>query len=329
LYWAINVGAALAPIAAGFLAHINYLWLFIGDALTTLIYGLIVLWRIRETQPAEAQHAARVPFAGRVRQLGSEPVLLGMTFLTLIFGVVYMQGFVTLPLDMQNHGLRPGLRTGRGSNGILVVLTIQLSRAVSSWPHFRVIAAAASPDRHGVGMNAWATSSRRTSRRGVWTWARSWSTPGSDDYRSAVPPGCGSCQGSSGSAGAGILGGLLVGAGHSASFTRRPVKPNSAVLSAMWQPVFWRCPHPLAGATNAERITAGQRGVCRWSHGRGPHGNLMKGPDRTMTDYYDLESNDHRAPATSAVCAWRGVDAPYCIAARWRTSAPAGMTNRS
>ena len=160
MYWAINVGAAAAPIAAGFLAHINYLWLFIGDALTTLIYGLIVLWRIRETQPAEAQHAARVPFAGRVRQLGSEPVLLGMTFLTLIFGVVYMQGFVTLPLDMQNHGLRPSdYGLAAAVNGILVVLlTIQLSRAVSTWPHFGVMAVAALLTGVGFGMNAWATT---------------------------------------------------------------------------------------------------------------------------------------------------------------------------
>ena len=43
------------------MAHINYLLLFVGDALTTLIYGLIVLWRIRETQPPEAGHAAQVP----------------------------------------------------------------------------------------------------------------------------------------------------------------------------------------------------------------------------------------------------------------------------
>jgi MFS family permease len=160
MYWAINVGAALAPIAAGFLAHLDYLLLFIGDAITTLIYGFIVLWRIRETQPADAQRAAQAPMGSRVRQLASEPILLVMTGLTLIFGLVYMQGFVTLPLDMQNHGLGPSAYgLAAAANGILVVLiTIQLSKAVAKWPHFGVMALAALLTGAGFGMNAWATT---------------------------------------------------------------------------------------------------------------------------------------------------------------------------
>jgi MFS family permease len=172
MYWAINVGAALAPIAAGFLAHLDYVLLFIGDAITTLIYGLIVLWRIRETQPADAQRAAQAPIGSRVRQLASEPILLVMTGLTLIFGVVYMQGFVTLPLDMQNHGLGPSdYGLAAAANGILVVLiTIQISRAVAKWPHFGVLALAALLTGAGFGMNAWAsTLPAYILAVGVWT----------------------------------------------------------------------------------------------------------------------------------------------------------------
>jgi len=160
MYWAINLGAALAPIVAGFMAHINYLLLFVGDALTTLVYGLIVLWRIRETQPIEAVHAARVPLGSRIRQVGREPILLAFTFLVLIFGLIYMQGIVTLPLDMLRHGLGPadyGLASA--ANGIVIVLvTIQLSKVIARRQPFGAMALAAIFLGAGFGLNAWAAS---------------------------------------------------------------------------------------------------------------------------------------------------------------------------
>ena len=160
MYWAINLGAALAPIVAGFMAHINYLLLFVGDALTTLVYGLIVLWRIRETQPIEAVHAARVPLGSRIRLVGREPILLAFTFLVLIFGLIYMQGIVTLPLDMLRHGLGPadyGLASA--ANGIVIVLvTIQLSKVIARRQPFGAMALAAIFLGAGFGLNAWAAS---------------------------------------------------------------------------------------------------------------------------------------------------------------------------
>jgi MFS family permease len=159
MYWAINLGAAVAPVVAGLMAHINYLLLFVGDAITTLIYGLIVLMQIRETQPPEAGHAARIPLKGRLSQLGKEPVLLVFTFLTLLFGLIYMQGIVTLPLDMQKHGLGPSAYGLAGAaNGILIILvTIQLSRLIVKWPPFTAMALSAIALGAGFGMNAWAT----------------------------------------------------------------------------------------------------------------------------------------------------------------------------
>ena len=160
MYWAINLGAALAPIIAGFMAQINYMLLFVGDAVTTLAYGLIVLWRVGETQPKDAKHAASAALTARARQLGREPILLAFAFLTLVFGLIYMQGFVTLPLDMQNHGLGPsdyGLASA--ANGILIVLvTIQLSRIFVKWPPFGAMALAAIFLGIGFGVNAWAAS---------------------------------------------------------------------------------------------------------------------------------------------------------------------------
>jgi hypothetical protein len=49
------------------MARYNYLLLFIGDALTTFIFGLIVLARVPETRPAEAGRAAHATVAERLR----------------------------------------------------------------------------------------------------------------------------------------------------------------------------------------------------------------------------------------------------------------------
>ncbi len=155
IYWAINVGAGLAPIVAGLMAHVNYLLLFAGDALTTLIYGLLVLWRVPESQPASAVQAARVPIWGRLQQLTREPILLIFTLLALVFGSIYMQGYVTLPLDMQHHGFGPadyGLAIA--ANGILIVLvTLQVSKFIGRWPRFEAIALAAFLTGLGFGLN--------------------------------------------------------------------------------------------------------------------------------------------------------------------------------
>lgn len=142
LYWAINLGAALAPVAAGFLARFDYFLLFLGDALTTFIFGLIVLWGVRETHPAEAHRGAAMPLRQRAALLGREPLLLVFSGLTLVLGMVYMQGYVTLPVAMQAQGLRPdqyGLTIS--ANGALIVLfSIPAANFLTRWPRFPALA---------------------------------------------------------------------------------------------------------------------------------------------------------------------------------------------
>jgi MFS family permease len=155
-YWAINLGAAVAPAIAGQLAYLNYLLLFFGDALTTFIFGLIVLWGIKETRPVEAHQASQDGARRRLARLGNEPLLLAFSGLTLLFGTVYMQGNVTLPVDMQAHGLdaaQYGLAIA--TNGALVVLlSLSVSRAAVRWPRFRTMAVAALLLGAGFGLTA-------------------------------------------------------------------------------------------------------------------------------------------------------------------------------
>lgn len=159
-YWAINLGAAIAPVVAGLLAKYTYLALFIGDALTTFVFGLIVYFGIRETRPVEAEGTQSTSLRERLRQLKSEPILLLFSLLAIFFGIVYMQGFVTLPVDMGSHGLGPdqyGLAIA--VNGFLIVLiSIPISNMAGHWPRFETMATAAVLLGLGFGFTALAKS---------------------------------------------------------------------------------------------------------------------------------------------------------------------------
>jgi len=159
-YWAINLGAAIAPVIAGLLASYTYLALFIGDALTTLAFGLIVFFGIRETRPIEVQASTGVSPRERLAQLKREPILLLFSLLALFFGIVYMQGFVTLPVDMGSHGLGPEqYGFAIAMNGFLIVLiSIPVSNLAAHWPRFEAMAVAAVFLGLGFGFTALADS---------------------------------------------------------------------------------------------------------------------------------------------------------------------------
>ncbi len=159
-YWAINLGAAVAPLLAGLMASYNYLILFVADALTTAVFGLIVFFGIRETRPAEDHHTLHSPVRERITQLRREPILLIFSLITLFFGVIYMQGNVTLPLDMQSHGLGPrDYGAAIAVNGFLIILvTIPVSNMAAKWPRFETVAISAVLLGVGFGFTALATS---------------------------------------------------------------------------------------------------------------------------------------------------------------------------
>lgn len=159
-YWAINMGAAVAPLLAGLIADYNFFILFVADALTTAAFGFIVLFGIRETRPAEAHHASHMPVGERISQLKRAPILLIYSFITLFFGIVYMQGNVTLPIDMQAHGLGPAeYGAAIAVNGFLIILTtIPVSNMAAKWPRFETVAAGAVLMGLGFGFTALATN---------------------------------------------------------------------------------------------------------------------------------------------------------------------------
>jgi MFS family permease len=160
VYWAINLGAAIAPVLAGLIAERNYLILFVADALTTAIFGLIVFFGIHETRPVEARHSSHVSLRERLSQLKRAPILLIFSFITLFFGMIYTQGYVGLPLDMKSHGLNPGqYGAAIAVNGFLIILvTIPISNLARKWPRFETVAVAAVLLGVGYGFTALASN---------------------------------------------------------------------------------------------------------------------------------------------------------------------------
>jgi MFS family permease len=161
IYWAINLGAALAPIIAGILANFDYFLLFFLDAVTTAAFGVIVLLRVPETQAAEHKVAAKeANTRGRLGVALRDPMLLFFFVLALAGGIMYSQSHVTLPIDMAAAGLPPsdyGLAIA--VNGALIVLiTLQVTRFLERFPRYLVMATASILLGAGFGLTELAST---------------------------------------------------------------------------------------------------------------------------------------------------------------------------
>jgi len=158
IYWAINFGAALAPIAAGFLANFDFFLLFLGDAITTAVFGVIVLTRVPETQAEDIATAARIRTSARAGQALRDPMLLVFALLSIFVGVIYSQGHVTLPVDMAANGLPPsdyGLAIAV-NGGLIVLITLYISRLAEGWHRYLGMAVAALLLGAGFGLTEFA-----------------------------------------------------------------------------------------------------------------------------------------------------------------------------
>jgi MFS family permease len=151
IYWAVNLGFASAAVLAGLLVRTGFLTLFIADAATTLAFALIVLARVPETRPAEAEHhrSSGGPFTA----LG-DGVLTAFLLIQLLVGVIFYQGNVALPLDMRAHGTPPehyGFLVA--TNGVLIVLLQPLAvRWVPRWSRTTMLSLGALLTGVGFGL---------------------------------------------------------------------------------------------------------------------------------------------------------------------------------
>lgn len=103
IYWAVNLGVAVAGILGGLLADRSYWLLFLADAATCLGFAAIIARAVPETRPATPSGDS-----GGYLDVLRDGVAMGLFLSILLSSVVYMQQLVTLPLAVRASGLSAG-----------------------------------------------------------------------------------------------------------------------------------------------------------------------------------------------------------------------------
>ncbi|GAA2707977.1 MDR family MFS transporter [Actinoplanes palleronii] len=260
-YWAINLGFALAAIAAGQAAQADYFLLFAVDAATTLATATITLIFLAETRPARppvTAGKAPAPTGGMLTGL-RDRVFVVYLVLNLLTVLVFLQHLSTLPIAMLADGFSAATYGWViAVNGILIVVgQLFVPRLIEGRRSDRVLAGAALIVGIGFGLVAFAHSAWVYALTVViWTLGEMLQSPSNAATVAALSPaslrgryqGLNSLSWSIGSSLAPILGGLtLQGFGP----------------AALWLGCFGLCAlagagHLLAGPAR-ERRAASQR----------------------------------------------------------------------
>ncbi len=143
-YWAVNLGFTFAALLGGTLSRHGYRWLFVGDALTTLALAGIVYAFVPETRPPDREGGEKAGISGLPRAL-SDPRFLGFAVAQFLVLLVFLQSFVTLPLQERARGLSV-VDVGfiAAFNGVVIVVVQPLFlRLTKSQPAWRLLALAA------------------------------------------------------------------------------------------------------------------------------------------------------------------------------------------
>ncbi|MQC27317.1 MAG: MFS transporter [Chloroflexi bacterium] len=108
---AFNISATIGPALGGILASIDFVWLFIFDAVTSLITAAIVYRTIPETKPqaGEEHEEQSLPqtIGGYGKVLG-DGVFMAYVVISILVTIVYVQMNSTMPVYLnQQHGIPP------------------------------------------------------------------------------------------------------------------------------------------------------------------------------------------------------------------------------
>ena len=163
---AINAGFALGPAVAGYMASRSFTIIFIGDAVTCALYGVLVLAAVPKSfdRPAAAHppaperpRAARGPSVLRV--IAADRALLSVLLASVAIGFVYHQSTVTLALEVDARGLPMSafgfLASLNGAICLLLELPVAAVTArMAAWIPLAVGAALTGAGFGGIGVAA-------------------------------------------------------------------------------------------------------------------------------------------------------------------------------
>ncbi|WP_345563431.1 MFS transporter [Nonomuraea rosea] len=126
LFWGINLGYAFGMTAGGWLAGLGFVWLFWIDAVSSVLFAVLVWRAVPETRPEARKSAGGFGVVLRDR------VMVGFTLVILGNALVYSQTMTMLPVAMTEVvKLSPGqYGLAMALNGVLIVVVQPL---VSGW----------------------------------------------------------------------------------------------------------------------------------------------------------------------------------------------------
>jgi len=189
MYVSINLGCTVAPIVGGLVAAYSYQWLFWGDALTAILYAVIIAAAIRETRPTGAalrhnvlgaeggsrpltregvkggqdsrtsEGAADVSLIAAIQWMLKDRTFVLFALGTLFMAIVFVQCFSTLPLYMAQLGHGP-TRYGMvvAINGMMIVcLQLPVTAVITGFPRGTILIVAAVLNAAGFGLVGLAT----------------------------------------------------------------------------------------------------------------------------------------------------------------------------
>ncbi|HEX2204623.1 MAG TPA: MFS transporter, partial [Longimicrobium sp.] len=107
---AINGGFAMGPAVAGFLATRSLALVFIGDAVTCVLYGLLVLFAVPPDPPRPAPVRAAPETAApphALRTIAADRAFVTVLAAAVAIAFVYQQATVSLGLEVDARGLSP------------------------------------------------------------------------------------------------------------------------------------------------------------------------------------------------------------------------------
>jgi MFS family permease len=151
-YWGVNLGFALAAVIGGLVSTFGFTPLFVADAVTTLVFGILVYRSVPETRRPSARPMA----GGEWLMPYRDGVFMAFNLLALIVAMVFIQSGSTLPIAMSEKGF-----TTRdfgfiiAINGALIVLLQPLATGlVRRFRRAQVLAVSAVVVGIGFGINA-------------------------------------------------------------------------------------------------------------------------------------------------------------------------------
>jgi MFS family permease len=161
---AINLGVAVGAAAAGFLADRSYILLFVGDALTSLVFGAIIWFALPRAPQARDEAAPRAEVASAPDADLVSPHARGAFRLFLVAFVlvsfVYFQSLSTLGLQVHARGFSNAVYGALLSlNGLLIlVFEVPLTALIRRRPARIIIVSGFLCLALGFGLTAFAAT---------------------------------------------------------------------------------------------------------------------------------------------------------------------------